>query len=57
MIEERVKITVKYQGKEYARVVSIFSDGCFDTVEKKVHGFVALQWVNRFVESVSWQYV
>ena len=57
MIREYVKITVFYRGQKFEKISPIESDGSFDAVDRKVTGMVALQWVNRFVESVSWQYV
>ena len=57
MIREYVKITVFYRGQKFEKVVPVESDGSFDAVDRKVTAMVALQWVNRFVESVSWQYV
>ena len=57
MIQEQVKITVTYRGQKFQKVVSIESDGSYDAVDRKVSGIVALNWVNRSIESVSWQYV
>lgn len=57
MIREQVKITVSYRGQKFAKTVEIESDGSYQAVSDKVRWLVAAQWVNRLVESVSWQYV
>ena len=57
MIRENVKITVSYRGQKYAKTVVIESDGSFVEVERKIRWLVAKEWVNRLVESYSWQYV
>ena len=57
MIREYVKITVTYRGQKFEKVVPIESDGSFDAVDRKVSGIVALNWVNRSIESVCWRYV
>jgi len=57
MIRENVKITVAYRGRKYAKTVEIESDGSFVEVERKIRWLVAAQWVNRSIDSYSWQYV
>lgn len=57
MLVEKVKIVVVSNGKKFAKVVDITSDGAYWSVDAQVNAIVNRDWEIGTVQNSSWSYV
>ena len=57
MLVEKVKIVVVSNGKKFAKVVDIGSDGAYWSVDAQVNAIVNRDWAIGTVQNSSWSYV
>jgi hypothetical protein len=56
-MKETVKITVTANGKQFAKIMTITSDGSFVQVDQIVRQIVASEFAKFNIEKISWNYV
>ena len=56
-MKETVKITVTANGKQFAKIMTITSDGSFVQVDQTVRQIVASEFAKFNIEKISWNYV